>query len=373
MRVYDDIAKAFKSIRHIDFGNEDFNHYHWSAPPHGFGEFVFENLTSLVISLLLCLPNERTTQLEHFIMFLKRVPNLVALDINIDMVSITSGVSELDVRIKPMKDKVNEISKVVKSVAEICSNLTVLNISNLLQTFLLHLLRLPDADAVFSGMTNLEVLVLPPNMVFNKQNTNVTHTVALPITHNLCDSLPRLKSLIDDTAFLQQDSSKFSRLQYISQLRGRELKKDIILKRKDRTDGGMKSLRRPKPLEVWIEVPEYSNDWFEAYGIKYFYPQHSSSDTFKLIDQVVRSIIDLSNRPAFFYIKAFVYLCGYLSHHYQTFTLYCLRCRRIKIYSLFARFGDTVSHDIVDVISVSLLLDMNVIFIFSMSPVRHNN
>ena len=88
MRVYDDIAKAFKSIRHLDFGNEDFNHYHWSAPPHGFGEFVFENLTSLVISLLLCLPNERTTQLEHFVMFLKRVLNLVALDINIDVVSI---------------------------------------------------------------------------------------------------------------------------------------------------------------------------------------------------------------------------------------------------------------------------------------------
>ena len=117
----------------------------------------------------------------------------------------------------------------------------MLNISNLLQTFLLHLLRLPDADAVFSSRTNLEVLVLPPNMVFNQQNTDVTHT-ALPITHNLCDSLPRLKSLIGDTAFLQQDSSKFSRLQYISQLRGIELKKDTILKRKDRTDGGMGSL-----------------------------------------------------------------------------------------------------------------------------------
>ena len=108
MRVYDDIAKAFKSIRHLNFGYEDYNHNSWSAPTHGFGEFVLENLTSLVISLLLCLPNERTTQLERFITFLKRVPNRVALEINIDMVSITSGVS--GVRIKPTKDQVNEIS-----------------------------------------------------------------------------------------------------------------------------------------------------------------------------------------------------------------------------------------------------------------------
>ena len=72
---------------------------------------MFENLTSLMITLLLHLPNERATQLEHFIMFLKRVPNLVALNLNINMVSTVSGAS--GVRKKPMKDKVNEISKVI--------------------------------------------------------------------------------------------------------------------------------------------------------------------------------------------------------------------------------------------------------------------
>ena len=74
MSVYDDIAKAYENIRHLYFGNEECNYYYWSAPPDGLHEFVFENLTSLVITLLLHVPNERTTQLEQFIMYLKRAP-----------------------------------------------------------------------------------------------------------------------------------------------------------------------------------------------------------------------------------------------------------------------------------------------------------